>query len=237
MGTAPFFDFFLTLLETVLISSYRRTTDMTQAGTGKKPGNKPKSRTPPRIDRDYLYYAGIKYLERYTASREQFRDVLYRKIMRSCRYHTDQDEAACRAQADELVEEFTNAGYLDDNRYTQAMVASYRRKGESRNKIRQRLMSKGVEPDLIAAALERYDDVLAENAESDEDTKSDSAELCAALRYVQRKRLGPFATRSQATVEQRHYGRLARAGFSYRIANQALNMEEDEARDWLQAFD
>lgn len=211
---------------------------MTQAGTGKKSGNQRKTRTPPKIDRDYLYYAGLKYLERYAASREQFRNALYRKIMRSCQYHSDQDEGQCRDRADALVEDFTQAGYLDDERYTRGMVASYRRKGESRDKIRQRLISKGIANDMITAELEQYDDALADNADPDHyDAQHDTAELCAALRYVQRKRLGPFARNPEDPPEQRHYARLARAGFSYHTARQALHMERDEALAWLQAFD
>mgnify|MGYP006433480081 CR=1 FL=1 len=211
---------------------------MTQAGTGKKNGDRSKARIPPRIDRDYLYYAGLKYLERYAASREQFRNVLYRKIMRSCQYHTDQDEAACRAQADAIVELFTQAGYLDDHRYAHGMVASYRRKGESRRKISQRLAEKGVGRDLIETALASYDDTLAEHAGSaGDDETDDEAELCAALRYLQRKRFGPFARDPDSEVEQRHYARLARAGFSFHIARQALHMERDDAQDRLQALE
>ena len=210
---------------------------MRQAGTGKKNTNKRQSRTPPKIDRDYLYYAGAKYLERYAASREQFRTVLYRKIMRSCQHHTDQDEEKCRELADDLVEKFTQAGYLDDNRYTHGMVASFRRKGESRNKIQQRLLSKGIASDMIEAALEHYDDMLADMADAGDAATNETAELCAALRYVQRKRLGPFAKNPDQAVEQRHFARLARAGFSYATAKQALYMTPGEARNWLRAFD
>ena len=210
---------------------------MRQDTTGKKSRHKRTCRTPPKIDKDYLYYSGAKYLERYAASREQFRTVLYRKIMRSCQYHIDQDEASCRAQADEIVEEFTQAGYLDDNRYSHGMVASYRRKGESRNKIQQRLMSKGVERDLIDSALAHYDDMLADNAGSAEPSTNDDAELCAALRFVQRKRLGPFSKNPEKDVEQRHYARLARAGYPYPIAQQALHMSWEDALELLQAFD
>jgi SOS response regulatory protein OraA/RecX len=157
--------------------------------------------------------------------------------MRSCQYHTDQDEEACQALADEHVEAFTQAGYLDDQRYTQAMVASYRRKGESRSKIKQRLVSKGILPGMITAELQYYDEEVAGNTGADNDMADDTAELCAALRFVQRKRLGPFANDPEKPVEQRHYARLARAGFSYHIAKRALHTGREEALERIQAFD
>lgn len=214
---------------------------------------KKQQKPPKRISHDYLRNAGRAYLERFTASRAHFHDVMMRKVRRSLAYHTDQDEEECRVLVDKFVEEMVQAGYINDHNYAHGFVTSLRRKGMGENAIRMKLKQKGVEHDLIDVALETVDADIhkdIENAMNEADFSTpasihDRADFIAALRLARRKKIGPFKGRShspppgQAAPRQtgpdalrqtnRDLGLMARAGFSYEIATKILNLPPEDA--------
>src|SRR5690606_34116669 len=102
--------------------------------------------------------------------------------------------------------------------YAQGLVNSLTRKGLPQAEIRRRVRIKGVESTLIdeQALLANHDD------------------LAAALRMMQRRRLGVFATREREA--QKDMATLARYGFSYDVVKRAIAMELHEAENILASF-
>jgi len=87
-------------------------------------------------------------------------------------------------------------------------------------RIRHDLYEKGVPGDLIDEALLPYED------------KEDS-DLVAAIRYAQRRRIGPFSIRKKrnddpAKTRDKALAAMARAGFSYSVSKQVLDAEGKE---------
>jgi regulatory protein len=76
-------------------------------------------------------------------------------------------------------------------------------------------------------------------AEADED--SIDADLQAAIRFAQRRRLGPFANRTSASHlrhdpqqwRQRDLGAMARAGFSIATARKIIEHDDPDTIDQL----
>ncbi len=56
-----------------------------------------------------------------------------------------------------------------------------------------------------------------------------AAELAAALAYIRRRRMGPFRSPPDPEQRLRDLARLARAGFSQSVAEQALGLNADAA--------
>lgn len=201
---------------------------MTLAGeikSGKPPGaNKGERRVkrPRRITPDYLYNAGLAYLQRFPASTAHFKAVMSRKIKRSCAFHDDLDEQACLKMLGPVIEKFQNLGLLDDAAYLRGMVTSLRRRGLSSQAIRAKLSAKGIQTDKITLEIQRFD--------SDE-YDSENGEIIAALRHARRKKLGPYQIREREA--QKDLAALARAGFSYDIASKILSMDKPEADEAL----
>ncbi len=202
----------------------------TKNQTKKKPA-------PRKISSKYLRNAGLHYLKRYTSSSENFRRVLMRKINRSCKFHTEQDMEECIKLLGEIVSEFEERGYLNDELYTYGMVVSLRRGGKSRRSIEAKLKQKGLTSDIINENLNKYEEEFGEEI---------NIELISAVRHARKKRLGCFSTKSaipeQSTEEhakarQKQLASLARAGFSYDIASQALQMNEEEASQLIGSLD
>jgi regulatory protein len=183
----------------------------------KKSQKKTGRKKPKKITAQYLHNAGLYYLQRFAASRGQFRFVMLRKIKRSCMEHRDQDYEACARLVEETVEKFERAGLLNDELYTRGAVISLRRQGKSKNAIVSKLKTRGVAATLVTETLGAQD--------------TEDSELRAALTVLRRKKAGPFGDRDT----EKTLAALARAGFSYDTAGRAMKMDRVEAEEILES--
>lgn len=180
--------------------------------------HKPRPATEERLRK-----AALSYIDRYATSAANLREVLMRRVRRSVRLHgTDPEEAA--ACADVIVAEFVARNLVNDTLYAENRALSLHRGGASRRKIEMSLMTKGVEPADIAAALDALD------------TADPDAEFTAACRYAQRRRLGPWRRDDRAAQRDRDLAAMARAGFDFRMASRVVDAPdietlEDEAAE------
>ncbi len=161
-----------------------------------------------------LRQVALAHLQRFPCSKKHLLTVLSRKIKRSVKAYDD-DEAELMTAAAEVIASLDGGAFLDDTRYALGVMTSLNRRGKSRRAIRQKLMLKGLEQGDIKIAME----ALAGTAEN--------PDLLAAIRYAQRRRLGPFQrdeTRRQER-KQKDLAALARQGFSYDIAKTVINAE------------
>jgi len=166
-------------------------------------------RIPKAPDAAYLERAALYYLERFATSSAHFESVLRRKIQRRCKLRNESPEPFYALIAP-LVARYQECGLLDDARFTQAKVASLKRKGSSGRMIHAKLSQKGLKREMIAQHIEN----------------DETSELEAARNLVRRKKLGRNSSPEQKT---RDLAVLARAGFSYMTARQALEETQQDA--------
>lgn len=185
----------------------------------KKP---PEKKLRKKISLSYLENSGAYYLERFPASIAQFRKVMEQKIYKSCKDHPDQSREASIALLDQVVEKFVKLGYLNDRSYASALLYSLEQRGLSRMRMQLTMRNKGIPADLIEETLPE---------------KSNNLDKKAALRWAKKKRLGPFALKEKENNQQRSLASLARAGFSYDIAQWVTSLEQDTALDMLENDD
>lgn len=190
--------------------------------------NKFKQKVPRKISAEYLYRSGLYYLERYASSTANFQNVMSRKIKRSCDFHggTPSDHYT---ELETVIKQFIELGYLDDHSYARGQIRSYRRKGESARKISQRLKQKGVDDGIIEHALTEIDaEDLTHFDRYDADIEGiKNPDVKSALRYIARKKLGPFRRKIDEKSKQKDLASLARAGYSYNIASKALDLSNE----------
>ena len=134
------------------------------------------------------------YLERYDASSDKLRTVLKRRVIKAKLEGPVPPEST--QWIEDIIEQMEHLGYLNDKRYSENTVRRLSDAGKSPTYIRTKLKLAGIDMDFIEQAL----------AETDE--------LTQARLMVQKKRLGGNFNKDLA--------RLARAGFSYETAHQAL---------------
>lgn len=178
--------------------------------------NTPKKRK--KVSLSYLENAGLYYLERFSASEGQFRRVMARKIDKSCRDHPEQSKEDCMGMLESVIVKFRELGYLNDSVYAKSLLYTLQQKGFSRTRILLTLKSKG----LSSVTTEPLGESM-----------PDSHDRYAAIRFMQRKRLGPFSSRPRDNAAQRDLASMARAGFSYDVAQAALSLSVAEAEQEL----
>lgn len=185
-----------------------------------------KKRIPRKISARYLENAALYYLQRYATSVDNLRQVLTRKVNRSCAHHdVSPDEFYPVIEA--LLTRYIDSGLLNDKVYAEGRVGSLRRQGRSRQGIMSKLQAKGLARGDIEAALEQVD------TETREDQGMD-AEFTAALKLARKKKIGTFNQKPETDPvlrrkqQQREMALLARNGFSYDIAKRVLAFDEDD---------
>ena len=168
----------------------------------------------------------IDYLTRYASSRHMLGQILQRFANRKL---TDYDTKDIAAAIQQTIDQCSQLGYLDDRKFAVTVARSQRRLGRSQAVIRRRLRQLALSDDIIAHAL----------AEADENRAN--GDLHAAIRFAQRRRLGPFAQRHSAHQQlldahqwkRRDLGRMARAGFSMATSKQILDHDDPNTIDDL----
>lgn len=118
--------------------------------------------------------------------------------------------------AQEAIRFGQTMGAIDDEAYAGIKSQSASRSGKSRRAIAQTLTRKGIEKELVAAALEEVDDLL------------------AAVRFARKRGYGPFR-RKEADQRQmaRELSAFARNGFGFSLAQRVAEMDMQEAEDLL----
>ena len=179
----------------------------------------------PRSDEDILRRLenkALHYLGRYASTATRLEAVLHRFALRKL---PGEDPERMATLVRRKVGQCVERGYVDDGQFALRKAESMRLEGASRSKIRQKLRHAGIGDRLIDEAIERRDAETGPDAESE-----------AALVYARRRRLGPFARteRSGDDWRERHFGSLARAGFSPEVVRFVLDFESAEvAESWL----
>jgi regulatory protein len=181
---------------------------------------------PKKISESYLHNSGLYYLQRFATSSGNFKRVMGRKIDKSCRFHKDQDRDECMKMLDDLTVKFLETGLLDDEGYCRAMVTSLRRRGLSTRAIHAKLKTKALDTPLIKSTLHDYDHQYGEE-------EGQNAELRAAITCARKKRLLPFNPDKEV---DKSLGCLARAGFSYGIAQKVISMDVAEAQEVIASY-
>lgn len=173
----------------------------------------PRPATPERLEK-----AAYHYLERFATSAENLRRVLMRRVERSAQIHGT-DRAAGAEAVDALIARFRDAGLLDDRAYAEGRVATMHRQGKSARAIRQALAVKGVDAEIVDAAL----------AELATEAGTPETELAAAANYARRRRLGPWRAGDRAGHRERDLAALGRQGFAYDTARRVVEAEDPES--------
>lgn len=168
----------------------------------------------------------VDYLSRYASSRHKLGQILQRFASRRLTNY-DADDVATAIQ--QTIDQCSQLGYLDDRQFAVTVAQSQRRRGRSQAVIRQRLRQHALGDDIITYAL------------AEADKNSANGDLQAAIRFAQRRCLGPFAQRHGAHHQrlnahqwkQRDLGAMARAGFPMAISRQILDHNDPDTIDHL----
>ena len=175
------------------------------------------------LSRDYLIKATYSYLQRFATTEKNLRLVLDRKVKRRLP-ETEAEDAYSQAQdwIEDIVQKAVEQKLVDDRQFAEAKAASLLRSGNSKMKISQKLLAKGVEVDMLA-------DVMADLSEQHQDL-----DFHSAVKYIKKRRFGAFSHRHDgSSLVEKELASVCRAGFSYSLADKILKMPRQELEEIL----
>jgi regulatory protein len=177
-----------------------------EPATGKQSSQRSKADKPPEpLTRQKVEQMALAYVNRFDCTANKLKQHLASRVRK---LGGDENAAAWIA---ELVERYCGSGVIDDARFAKNLASQLTRRGKSSRAISQKLALRGV-PSEVATELmtaRRQDEP--------------GAELEAALAYVRKRRLGPYRpAEKRAEFRQKDLASLARQGFGFDLAKQAL---------------
>ena len=163
----------------------------------------------PPLDSEALQRLALFYVGRYATTGAKLRLYLKRKV-RERGWEGEQPDFEA------LVDRFKSLGYIDDGAFASSRAASLQRRGYGERRVAQALQAAGIGDDDAAEA----------NAQAREGAWE------AALRFAERKRIGPFATAEpDREARQKAFAAMVRAGHSMDIVRRLLNASPGEIPD------
>jgi len=165
-----------------------------------------------RLTEQRLMNITLFYLSRYESSTEKVRAMLNRRLRRM-QLQGEEVPPEATDWIESVIQKVQRESYLDDNRYAENQVRVLVGQGRSEHFITAKLSLAGITAEQVRGIL----------------NDMGSTEQSRAMRFVERKKIGfyrPSSLRQQ--FWEKDMAALARAGFSYDIARQALTGESEE---------
>lgn len=157
-----------------------------------------------------LFNIALFYLSKYEASTQKLRQTLKRRVLKA---HLREEEVP--ENADSLIEkvigEMKRLGYVNDDRYAQTQVRVLGRQGKSGSFIRQKLKKDGIAESVVDALLK----------------ENDILDLQQALAWLKKHRKGGYRLKQGDGDYKKDLAALARQGFSFAEAQEALKASFD----------
>lgn len=173
---------------------------------------KPVKRAPRKITKQRLKNIALYYLQRFESSTTNLKSVLMRRV-NDYAYHTpDFNKSEAIEWIDEIVAQFENVGYVNDERYAEMKIKDYIAAGKSARYIKGKLQLKGINESMVEGFLEEQE--------------YDPYEL--ALKFAKKKRIGQFRPDEESRRENRQKDlmKIVAAGFGYDIAQKICQTED-----------
>jgi len=178
-----------------------------------EPRRKEPRKPRPPLDGEGLERLALFYAGRFATTRAKLRTYLTRKL-RERGWGGDGEPPVER-----LVERFAELGYVDDKAFADSRAASLGRRGYGARRVKAALDGAGIDE--------------ADSAEAREAAKAGAWE--AALRFAERKRIGPFAAdEPDRAGREKAFAAMLRAGHPMDIARRVVtarpgNIPESDA--------
>ena len=173
-------------------------------------------RAKPPLKEDALQELALRYVGKYATTRAKLRTYLARKI----RERGWDGEPA--VDLEQMADRFAELGYIDDAGYALGQSRSLSARGYGKQRLTQKLRVAGVEEDDRVQA----------------NSHADAEAVNAAIRFAQRRRIGPFAIEAAERPQREKWiGSMVRAGHSFALARAIAGQAPGQDIDLEQLLD
>ena len=173
-------------------------------------------RAKPPLKEDALQELALRYVGKYATTRAKLRTYLARKIRER---GWDGQRAV---DLEQMADRFAELGYIDDAGYALGQSRSLSARGYGKQRLTRKLRVAGVEEDDRVQA----------------NSHADAEAVNAAIRFAQRRRIGPFASEAAERPQREKWiGSMVRAGHSFALARAIAGQAPGQDIDLEQLLD
>ena len=158
----------------------------------------------PPLDERSLNELALAYVGRFATTRAKLRSYLARKVRERGWAGAGQPDLAAAAEG------FAAQGYIDDAGYALSKAHALTARGYGKRRLVQKLRGAGVEEQDGAKAI----------------AHSEAEAVASALRFAERRRIGPFGTGEPVDLKQREkaIAAMIRAGHGFSLARRIAGL-------------
>ena len=155
------------------------------------------------------------YIEKYAPSKQQLKTYLLKKYLKT------KIPSVNKSNINDLInvvlEDLEKAKFINDKFYSSSKAKSLIQRGNSINKIRSYLFSKGIKDKYIKSTL---DEIITNNEDQD---------FFSAIKVCKKKRIGPARDENNRPLfYKKDIAILARSGFDFDTSRRVMDLSKDE---------
>jgi len=155
------------------------------------------------------------YIEKYAPSKQQLKTYLLKKYLKAKITSVNKSNIADLINV--VIEDLENTKFINDKFYSNSKAKSLIQRGSSINKIRNYLLSKGINDKHVTKTL---DEIKSNN---------DDQDFFSAIKLCKKKRIGPARDENNRSLfYKKDIGILARSGFDFETSKRVMDLEKNE---------
>ena len=157
----------------------------------------------------------LSYVEKYAPSKQQLKTYLLKKYLKNS--NTSVKKQDLNNLIDVVLSDLEKSKFINDKFYSESKAKSMVQRGKSINKIRNYLISKGINSEFIKDTVEKITD---ENSDQD---------FFSAIKLCKKKRIGPARTEDNRTLfYKKDISLLARNGFDFETSKKIMDIDIED---------
>ena len=157
----------------------------------------------------------LAYVEKYAPSKQQLKTYLLKKYLKTS--GTDVKKQDVNNLIDIVLSDLEKSKFVNDKFYSESKAKSMIQRGSSINKIRNYLISKGINDEFIKETVNQIKD-----NNSDQD-------FFSAIKICKKKRIGPARDENNRPLfYKKDIGILARSGFDFDTSKKVMDLNKNE---------
>ena len=155
------------------------------------------------------------YIEKYAPSKQQVKTYLLKKYLKN--KIKDINKKNINDLIEIVLEDLEKNKFINDKFYSKSKAKSLINRGNSINKIRNYLLSKGIKDKYIKDTIDQIKD------------NNEDQDFFSAIKVCKKKRIGPSRDENNRTLfYKKDISILARLGFSYETSKKIMELTKDE---------
>ena len=155
------------------------------------------------------------YVEKYAPSKQQLKIYLLKKYLKSSSPSVKKKDIT--DLIDLVTEDLVKTNFISDKFYSESKAKSLIQRGSSINKIRNYLISKGIQDKYIKETINKIKE------------KNENQDFFSAIKTCKKKRIGPARDQDNRPLfYKKDLSILARSGFDFETSKKVLELEKED---------